>query len=369
VVITLKEGAAGVGLVSSARTLPYLLFGLIAGVLVERSGRRPLLIGTDLIRGVLLIAIPVLALTHHLTLVALVAFMVLFGLLSLLNDAATRAFLPRMVPASLLTAANARLDQSSSVAQTSGPALAGALLALVTAPWAVLVDAVSYLISGLLLLRIPVIEPQSSRLSIHGVATEIREGLRWVYHHRTLRPLALSTHGWFLCSAFAGAVLLSFALRTLHLSPFGFGLVLSVGGVGGLLGSLTATRLGARFGAGRVVIACRAVTALSWAIIALSPAHWSGWVLFGLSLGAENANEMGYRQAVTPDHLQARRNATMRSINRAMIVIGAPLGGLLGDTIGFRPILWTSAAGFLAVAAGLALTEFRNAGIDDTGAN
>jgi MFS family permease len=372
VVVTLKDGAAGVGLVSSARTLPYLLFGLVAGVLVERSRRRPLLIGTDLIRGLLLIAIPVLALTHHLTLAALVVFMVLFGVLSLLNDAATQAFVPRMVPASLLTSANARLDQSSSIAQTSGPALAGGLVALVTAPWAVLVDAISYLVSGLLLLRVPVVEPQSSPLSIHGIATEIREGLRWVYQHRTLRPLALSTHGWFLCSAFASAVLPSFALRTLHLSPFGFGLVLSVGGIGGLLGSLAATRLGARFGAGRVVIACRAATAVAWALIALSPGHWAGWVqfgagelLFGLALGAENANEMGYRQAVTPDRLQGRMNATMRSINRAMIVIGAPLGGLLGDAIGFRFILWLAAGGFLAVAAGLALTRFRDARIDE----
>ena len=87
------------------------------------------------------------------------------------------------------------------------------------------------------------------------------EGLRWVYLHATLRPLALSTHAWFLCSAVANAVLPSYALQTLGLSPFGLGLALAGGGAGGLIGSLAATRLGSRFGSGRVVVACRATTA------------------------------------------------------------------------------------------------------------
>ena len=82
-------------------------------------------------------------------------------------------------------------------------------------------------------------------------------------------------------------------------------------------------------------------------------------------MGAENANEMGYGQAVTPDRLQGWMNATMRSINRAMIVIGAPIGGLLGDAVGFRPILYAAAAGFLVVAAGLGLSRFRSARLPD----
>jgi MFS family permease len=372
VVVTLHEGAAGVGLVSSARWLPYLLFGLVAGVLVDRSRRRPLLVTTDLVRGVLLFAVPLLALTHHLSLLVLMAFMVVFGLMSLVNDAASQSFVPRLVPGHLLTPANARLDQSDAVAQTSGPAVAGGLVSLLTAPWAVLVDAASYLVSGLLLLRLPVIEPASRPLSVRGIRAEAAEGLRWVYRHRTLGPYALSTHGWFLCNAVAGAVLPPFALRTLHLSALGFGLILAVGGIGGLLGALAATRLGARFGAGRVVIVSIIGNAFAWAIVALSSAHWSGWVVFGVgelvlgvSMGTANANEMGYKQAVTPDHLQGRSNATMRSINRAMIVIGAPLGGLLGDAIGFRTMLWIAAGGFLLVAAVLTGSPYRNARVDD----
>ena len=136
------------------------------------------------------------------------------------------------------------------------------------------------------------------------------------------------------------------------------------------MGSLAAVRLGSRFGAGRVVIACRMLTAASWALVALSSDGLFGWVVFGAgqlllgsSLGAENANEMGYRQAVTPDGLQGRMNATMRSINRAMVVVGAPVGGFLGDAIGFRPMLWAASGGFLVVAAALGSSAFRDARI------
>ena len=373
VVVTLHQQAAGVGLVSAARWLPYMLFGVVAGVLVDRSRRRPILIITDLGRGALLIAIPLLAFSHHLSLVVLIVFMAVFGLMSLFNDAAFQSFLPRLVPPSLLTSANARLNQSDAVAQTSGPALAGGLVSLLTAPWAVLIDAATYFISGLLLLRSPVIEPAPTAAPARKIRADAVEGLRWVYTHPMLRPLALSTHGWFLCSAVTSAVLVPFALRTLGLNAFGLGLSLAAGGLGGLVGSLSATRLGTRFAAGRVVIACRALAALSWAVVALSTNDWGGWVLFGfgqflfgLSMGAENANEMSYWQAVTPDRLQGRMNATRRSINRSMLVIGAPLGGLLADTIGYRPMLWAAAAGFLTAATALRLSRFRNARLDET---
>ena len=179
-----------------------------------------------------------------------------------------------------------------------------------------------------------------------------------------------------LGSAVTGAVLVPFALHTLGLSPFGLGLALAAAGVGGLLGSLAAVRLGRRFGTGRVVIACHAAPALAWAIAALSTDSPAGWLLFGvgqfvlgLSMGAENANSMGYRQTVTPDRLQGRMNATMRSINRAMIVIGAPVGGLVGDRIGYSNTLWIAALGFLAAATTLGLSRYRGARLDDVYVN
>ena len=375
VVVTLHGSAAQVGLVNAARWLPYLVFGVLTGVLVDRARRRPLLVVTDLARGVLLLAIPVLAVTHQLHLGVLIAVMVAFGTLSLVNDAAFQSFVPRLVPAGLLTSAHARIDQSDAVAQTSGPALAGGLVSLLGAPWAVLVDAVSYVVSGVLIARITLVEPPPPprMRSGGGIRAEAVEGLRWVYGHPTLRPFAVGTHVWFLFNGVSSAVLVPFALRTLGFSPFGLGLALSAAGVGGLAGSLAATGLGARLGVGRVVTACWATQGLAYVLLALSAAHWSGWLLFGagellfgLGLGAENANSMGYRQAVTPDRLQGRMNIIMRSLNRAMIVIGAPLGGLLADSIGYRPMLWIIAAGFTTVAAGLGASRCRTAHLGDT---
>jgi len=141
--------------------------------------------------------------------------------------------------------------------------------------------------------------------------------------------------------------------------------------VGGFAGSLMAARLGMRWGAGWVVIGCRVVDALACAIIAVAPGTGGrlvtvailalGQGIFGLALGASNANEMGYRQAVTPDALQSRMNTTMRSLNRAVIVVGAPLGGLIADRLGYRPALWIAAGGFLAGALLLAASPFRRA--------
>lgn len=363
---TLRGGSTEVGLLNAARWVPYLLFGIVVGVLVDRMRRRPLLIATDLARGLLLLGVPILAAAGSLTLTALLLLVAGFGLFSLVGDAAFQSFVPRVVPGHLLTPAHARLDQSDAVAQTSGPAIAGALISWVGAPVAVLVDAGSYLLSAIFVTRVGVEEPAPTSSSLRGIRSEGLEGLRWVYRKGTLQALAVNTHAWFLCSAVAGAVVTPFALQTLGLGPLGLGLAMAAAGVGGVLGSSVTVRLGVRWGAGKVVVGTRALTALAWGVMSLATSHPWGWVpfaagqlLFGFSLGAQNSHEMGYRQSVTPDRLQARMNTTMRSINRTMIVIGAPIGGLLGDRFGFRPLLVAAAVGFAVVALTLALSPFQ----------
>jgi MFS family permease len=368
VVTTLAGTAADVGLVSGARWLPYMLFGLVAGAMVDRLRRRPVMVLADLIRAALLIIVPTMALTGSLTVWALAAFMAIFGLVSLFGDAATQAFVPRLLPRALLTRAHARIDQSSAVAQTSGPALAGGLVSLVGAPWTVIVDAVSYLFSATLIASIRLDEPKPTPAEGSSIWREAADGVAYVYRHRTLAPLALGTHAWFVCNGAAGAMFVPFVLRTLDLDPLAVGLAFSVAGVGALAGSLLATRLGERFGAGSVMIGCQALTGLAYATVACAPVSWLAWLFlgagqlaFGLSLGAENANTLGYRQAVTPDALQGRMNATMRSINRSMVVFAAPLGGLLADAIGYREGLWLAAAGFVVTALAIGLTPMRDA--------
>jgi predicted MFS family arabinose efflux permease len=363
VVRRLGGSSADVGLVSSARWLPYLLLGLVVGALADRVRRKPLLVGTDLARAGLLCAVPLLAWPGLLTLPLLLGLMFLFGLASLVSDAAHQSFLPRVLPRAALPRANARLEQSAAAAETSGPALAGGLVSWLGAPAAVLLDAVSYLASALLTARIPVEErpaPAGGRLP-----AEIGEGLRWVYGHRLLRPQALCTHAWTFFAAVLGAVYVPYALGGLGFSAFGAGLTLAAAGVGGVVGSGLSPRWGRR--PGRSVPAAWLLGAVGLAVLAATPVGGlavaaAGQFLTGLGLGLSSPVELSFRQAVTPDRLQARTNATMRSVNRTAVAVGAPVGGLVGDLVGVRFALVAAAAGMAAAALALALSPFRHAG-------
>jgi len=369
VVDDLGGSATDVGLVNAARWAPYLLVGLLVGVLTDRLRRRPVLVATDLGRAVVLAGIPLLAALDRLSLPALLALVATLGLLSLGNDAAHQSFLPRLVPRTGLSRANARLQQSDAAAQTSGPALGGALVAVLGAPAAVLVDAASYLASGVLTATIRTVEPAPERQQRH-LRRELGEGVAWVYRHRTLGPLAWSTHVWFLFFSVLGAVYAPFMLTTLHRSPLALGVTLALAGVGGLAGASASERVAARIGLFRTMAGARLLEAGGITVVALAaiPALallGVGQLLVGHGLGLEGPVDMAYRQGVTPDRLQGRMNTTMRSANRAVIVVGAPLGGLLADRAGSGVALAVSASGVALTAVLLSRTGFRTARLDE----
>jgi MFS family permease len=362
IVTALAGSAADVGLVNGARWVPYLLVGVVVGALADRVRRKPLLVSTDLSRAVLLCAVPLLAWSGTLSIPLLAVLMGLFGLMSLVNDAAHQSFLPRLLPRESLTRANARLEQSAAAADTSGPAVAGGLVTWLGAPTVVLVDAVSYLFSGLLTARVVLADPPAPARTPLG--REIREGLVWVYGHRMLRPLSLITHSWTLFYAVLGAVYVPYGIRELGFSSLGLGLTLACAGIGGLLGSGLSERLGRR--PGRVIPGAWLLDAVGIAVLAVTPVGGLviagvGHFLNGVGLGLSSPLELSYRQAITPDRLQARMNATMRSLNRTAVVIGAPLGGLLADSAGFRVALWVAASGVALAAIALLSSPFRTA--------
>ncbi|WP_207954589.1 MFS transporter [Saccharopolyspora elongata] len=342
-VVTLHATATELGLLNAARWIPYLLFGLLAGVVVDRYRCKPMLVGADLGRAVLLCAIPALHVMGLLDLPTLALLVAVLGVASLFFDAADQAFLPRLVPTGLLTSANARLEQSDAVAQTAGPVLATALIKVLGAPLAVLVDAATYLISGLLLASIQVQEPIAPRAARRSLLAELREGMSWVYRHRMLAPMALSGHLWFLSHSLLTIVYVLYVLRApatggLGLSEIGLGVAYGCAGVGAVLGGTFANRCAQRFGAGRTMVTTRILMPLPWLLVPLtSPGRAAlvvlaaGQALFWVLMGVEGPNELAYRQSVTPHRLQGRMNTTIRSVNRGAIVLGAPLGGLIAD--------------------------------------
>jgi MFS family permease len=366
-VATLHASVTELGLLGAARWLPYPLFGLIAGVLVDRHRRRPVLVGGDLARAMLLGAIPLLATVDLLSMPLLIGLMLVFGAMSLLYDAAHQSYLPRLVPGRLLIDANARLEQTSSVAQTGGPLIAGWLVKVIGAPAAIGVDAVSYLVSGLVLATLRTPEPPVP-VQRRSLGRELREGVSWVYRHRMLGPFALTSHAWFLFNSMVTTVYVFYALEVLGVDAFGLGVTYALAGVGAVLGATVSGLAGRRFGVGPAIIAMRWLLPAAYVLIPLATPGSTGLVLlcaaqflFGLSLGVDSPLEMGYRQAATPDRLQGRMNATMRSLNRGAIVVGAPLGGLLADHAGIRPTLWVAVAGLAVQALALSLSPFRHA--------
>ena len=248
-----------VGAVNAAQFVPYALLGLVAGVYTDRWHRKPVLVWASVGRALSLGAIPVLWVADALRIWMLVVVLLLFGAFSVFGFAATQSLLPRLVPRERLVPANARLDQADAAAQTLGPAVGGGLVGLLGAPVAIAVDAVSYLIDAALNASIRVDEPRLGSRA-RDLRAEVHDGLRWTYRHRTLGPLAVSTHVWFLANGAATTVLSLFALRLLGFTAYTYGLLLAVFGITSLIGASTAPWGGARVGPGRVIILARVGT-------------------------------------------------------------------------------------------------------------
>ena len=368
VVLDLHGGAAEVGWLNAARWLPYLVFGLLVGALVDGRRRLPLMIGTDLAQAALLLTIPLLWWQDALSLPALMLVVVLAGTAAVVNGAADMSFLPRMLERRHLQPAHARIDATDAAASTAGPALGGLLVGAVGAPLAVLLDSLTYLYSAFTLRGIRVDEPAPrTGVTARGLVHEIREGVSWVYRSSGLTTIAVATHVWFVGNAIVGVVLAPYVLVTLGLTAFQFGIAGAAGGLGAVVGAMVTSWLGRRLGTGRTIIACHLVTTGAVVVLALAAqgATWAftavllGQTLYGLAMGMSNSHEMSYRQLMTPDHLQARTNTTLRSFNRAVAMIAAPIAGILADTWGNQLMLAVAAAIFALVAVGLVVTPFR----------
>jgi MFS family permease len=361
-----------VGLLASLQYLPFLLVSLPAGVIVDRVRRLPVLIATDLGRAVLLGVVPLAVWLGHLQLWLLYPVAFTAGVLSVLFDVAHQSYLPAIVDNEQLVEGNTKLQLSYSGAQLAGPGLGGVLVQLLTAPIAIAVDAASYLGSAVLLGLIrrpePAPPPAADAAGLRGIGRDIRVGLRFVWRHPLIRPIALATGtaNFFYLFGMTGAVLALYAVRVLGLSPAMLGVVFVFGNVGAVLGSLVADRVLARFRFGRVMLAGSVVSAVAIALMALAtPAtavvQLAAAVLIGeLGVTIYDISQISLRQAATPPALLGRMNATVRFVNWGPIPIGAFLGGVLGEALGLRTALWIAAAGSLLPAVPLLLSRVRS---------
>lgn len=256
-VTTLQASPAQLGLLVAVSGMPLLLFGLPVGAWVDRMPRRRLLIAADLARAVIVGTVPAAALVDGLGFALLLGVGFVAASMAVVFNLAASAFLPSLLPPDRLVAGNARLTQTRAVAQIAGPGFAGILVQALTAPIAVAVDALSYLVSAFFVGRIDARDappPTRQRLD-----RDIRSGLTLVWRDRLLRASALSAGTYTFFNAAILALLVLYLARELHFSPAQIGLVLAAAGPGGLLGAAFAVRASNRFGIGPTMIAGLAV--------------------------------------------------------------------------------------------------------------
>jgi len=362
----LKANQFEIGLVRSAQWLPSLLLGLVAGVIADRLYRKSLLIGADIVSGMLMLAVAALALTGNLSIGLLAAFAFLLGCVAVLYGGAFQALTADLLPPALLTAGNVLQTQTYTAAATTGPMISGVLVRLIGAPLAIAVDGLSYLASAVLLWRLPGIKQERSAASV-PILTSLRDGFAWVYRHRTLAPYALTLHAWFIGNNIASVVYVYHG-TALGLGSVAVGVTLACAGITGVLGATLAQPVSKRLGLGMVVVWAHVLTGAAWVLVALVPpgglafaALCVAQLIYGLGLGIEDPLSMSYRNAVTPSRLRGRMNTTIRSFNWGLIAVAAPLGGWLALTFGDAAALITGGAIMIASGALLVLSPYRAA--------
>ena len=341
------------GLLTAFERAPFLIIGLFAGVWVDRLPRRPILIAGDLGRALVLLSIPVAAIAGALNMVVLYVVGLTVGLLTVFFDVAYQAFLPALVNRGQLVDGNSKLEASRSIANLAGPSIAGVAIQTLSAPVAIVVDAVSFIISGGVINLIQRREPHQDRPERSPMMAEVREGLSVVLGNRLLRPIAGCTGTWNFFSSALSALFILFVTRDLGLGPLQIGLIFSIGNVSGVVGALSAGWLGVRLGLGRAIVGGAVIGTAAAIPIALATPHTAFPVLILSGLVSSfaapvyNINQVSLRQAITPHRLQGRMNATMRFVVWGTMPFGGLLGGVLGEALGLRPAITITAVGTL----------------------
>jgi MFS family permease len=355
-ILVLDASAFEVAALGTVLFLPFILFTLPAGVWVDRLPRRPILIVGDFGRAALYMTVPIAYVADVLTLAQLYVVGFLVGAFQVFFDVAYQSYLPSLVDRDQIAEGNSKFEISRSAAQISGPGLGGGLVEIFTAPYAVLVDALSFLASGLFILRIRTPEPKPERTNADGskpsFKAELKEGLRFVLGNPNLRAQAgcTGTSNFFFSVAFS--IYIVFAVRELALSPGVIGIIFSIGATGSLLAAFLATRLSRRFGIGPTTIAVTALQGPAVLLAAFAPEGndaipflVASQLVLAFAIVVYNVVQVSYRQAICPARFQGRMNSAMRFIVWGTIPLGTLTGGALGTLVGLRETLVVGAIG------------------------
>jgi MFS family permease len=334
--------------------MPFILFALPAGVWVDRLRRRPILIVGDGGRAALLAYIPIAWAFGILDIWQLLVLQFVIGIFTVFFDVAYQSYLPSLVAREQIVEGNSKLQTTVSAANIAGPGLSGVLIAALTAPYAVAFDAVSFLVSTAFMIPIRAVETPPKRVEGEPkpkMLPELKEGVAYVVSHRYLKWIATCTASSNFFGQIAFAIVVLYMARTLHISSFWAGAVFAGFGIGSIAAALTTTRFQKAVGVGRAIWMPAIVFSFATFCFPLSPTSFPvpllffGTLLFGWAGMTYNITQVSLRQAITPERIQGRMNATMRWIVWGTIPLGNLAGGAIATAYGVRTALWVGAIG------------------------
>jgi MFS family permease len=320
---------------------------------------------------VLLASIPLAAALGVLRLEQLFVVAFVTGVLTVFFDVAYQSYLPEIVDREQLADANGKLEASRAISEMAGPILGSTLLQLAAAPFAIALDAVSFVVSAGFLRSIATSNEPVTRSAPGRMITEVSEGIRLVLKHPVLRPIAACSATMNLFYQMLMAVFILYMTTELQVPGGLVGVVFGVGSLSGLGGALLASPSARRFGTGRTLLASTLVSSCGALGIAFGPSQ--GLAVLPWLIGTQlvlisgvplyNINQLSLRQAITPPGVRGRVNATNRCLVWGTMPVGALLGGFLGHAIGLQPTIAVSGLGMLAAGLWIALSPVRT--LDD----
>jgi MFS family permease len=353
-VMILEAVPQEMGILFALEMLPFLLFGLLAGVLADRKCRRTIMIVCDFGRAAVLAVVPVSWYFGSLSMPILYGVAFVAGVFTAFFDIAYQAYLPVLVKKSELLDANSKLETSRASSQVAGPSIAGVVVSALGAPLAITSNSLSFLGSAFFLLRVKKRELVHRAETYKSVLGEIKEGLDIVLSNKMLRSIAGCTGTGNLFWGISFAILILFMQSTLELSPSWIGAIFAVGALGAVAGAVSSSRIVSALGLGNAIVLSAFLGGVPSMLIVLAyPSNallvlMPIWFVTGFTGVVYNVNQVSLRQAITPDHLQGKMNATMRFIVWGVYPIGGLIGGFLGETVGLRMTILIAGIGMLA---------------------
>jgi MFS family permease len=358
-VSVLHASTLAVSALTAVSTGTVVLLGLPAGVVTDRRRRRPILITADVVRAAAMGTIALLAATGSLDIRSLLVLATVAGSATVFFEVAYQSYLPAVVATPALVDANAKLEASSSTAWVIGPGLGGALLRVLGAAGAVAFDAVSYVVSFVSLAAIrakeppvtPNREPNKTRYR-----AELMSGIRFVFTHRHIRPIAVTSTMINLFASMSTAVLVVYLVRDLRLTPWQVGLLFSAISIGGLVIALLASRIAARLGQQRTIWLSIAITAPFGLLVPLARPGWLSILVVVSILITQagstlyNIAQVALRQRICPTDMLGRMTASIRWLAGTAAPVGALTGGAIADATNLRSTLYIAACGYIATA-------------------